>query len=73
MNVYIRPLVKMLGVIRVAAAHDGVGDDGIDFNPGNALTPIRHRAKHIYTAAGANDGIVPVWPEHVHHCRWRGH
>ena len=73
MNVYVWPFVQVLGVICVAAAHDGVGDDGIDLNPGNAPASICHGAKHIYTAARANDGVVPVWPEHVHDCRWRGH
>ncbi len=43
-NMNVRPIVEMLRVGGVALAHDGGGDDGIDFDPGHAGTAVGHRA-----------------------------
>ncbi len=72
-NVHLGPLVQMKGVVGVAAAHDGVGNDGIDLDSGNARAAIAHRAQDVHAAAGADDGVVAVRAQHVGQRRRRRH
>ena len=64
-DVHFRLLVQMKGVVRVAAAHDGVGDDGIDLDSGNAGTAVGYRAQDVHAAAGADDGEVAMRAQHI--------
>ena len=65
MNVDARPLVKMLGVLRISISHNGGGDDGIDFDAGNAGASVRDGAQHIDAAARADDGKLTVRPQNI--------
>ena len=64
-DVHFGPLVQMKGVVRVAAAHDGVGDDGIDLDSGNAGTAVAHRAQDVHAAAGSDDGEISMRAQHI--------
>ena len=38
-DVHVRPLIQVVDIIRVAATHNGVGNDWIDLDSGDARTP----------------------------------
>ena len=42
------PIVEVVDVVGITAAHDGVGDDGIDFDSSNAGTSVGQRPHHIH-------------------------
>src|SRR5206468_7657694 len=42
MNVYVGTFVEVICILRVAIAHDGVGDDRIDFYYGDAWAAVRN-------------------------------
>src|ERR1700728_3710583 len=60
-NVNIGTIVKMLRVIRVPTTHDRGGDDGIDFDSGDARTAIGYGSQHINATAWPNDCEISVW------------
>src|SRR6202041_19150 len=70
-NVNFRTFVEMLGVSSISSAHDGIGNDGIDFDAGYAGTAIRYRAQHIHTPPRPDNGVVAARPKYVGQ-RWRG-
>ncbi len=73
MDVNIGPVVKVLRVIGVAAAHDRGRDNGINFDARYARTSIGNGAKHIHASAGTDNCELAVRPENVGK-RWRsGH
>ncbi len=72
-DVNLRTLVKVIRIIGVPVAHDGVGNDGIDFDSGHIGTAIRHRPQHIHTSARTDDRVFTMWPQNVDQGRRGGH
>src|SRR5438105_15912236 len=60
----------MISVVRVASPHDVIGNDGIDFDPGNLRAAIGYGAQHVHSATRSNDGKITTWAQHVDH-GWR--
>ena len=69
----IRALVQVLCVIRVAAAHDGIGDDGIDLDSSDAVAAIGDRPQNVDPSTRPDDGVVAVRAEHICQRRRRRH
>ena len=73
MNVHFRTLVKVIRIIGVSVTHDGVGNDGIDFDSGDIGTAIRDRTQHVHTSAWTDDRVVPVRPQNIDQSGRGGH
>src|SRR6202050_2798139 len=73
LNVNFRTLVQVIRIFRVAAAHHGVGNDGVDFNSGDAGTAVSHSSKHIDSAARPNDGVLSVRAQNIRQRGGGGH
>ena len=72
-DVDLGPLIKVIGVVRVAAAHNRVGDNGIDFDSGYAGAAVCQRAQDVYTAARADNGVLPLRAQDIRQRRRRRH
>ena len=66
-------LIKSIAVIRVALAHDRIGDDRIDLNSVNVLTAVRHGAQDVDATTGSDNCVFSVRSEHVGKCGRRRH
>ncbi len=64
-DVHLGPLIEVVDVVGVTAAHDGVGYDGIDFDSGDARAAGSQGAHYIHPAAGADDGVFAVRAQHI--------
>src|SRR5579862_4070384 len=72
-NVNLRPLVEVLRIIGIAAAHDGFGDDGIDLDSSDAGAAIRDGSQNVDAAPGPNNGEGTLRTQNVSQSRWRRH
>src|SRR5207244_2979226 len=50
-HVDIRAFIKMVSVIRVAITHDGIRDNGINFNSGNTVAAVGDRPQDVKATA----------------------
>ena len=64
-DMHIGPLIQVKRIVGVTATHDGVGDDGIDLDSGDAVTAVGHGAKHVHAASRPDDGVISVRPQHI--------
>src|SRR5208282_4687041 len=64
-NVHLGNLVEVVGIVRVTVTHDVIGDDGIDLDAGDVTAAVGHRALHVHSAAGTDDGVVAIRTQHI--------
>jgi hypothetical protein len=72
-EVNIGPLVEMFGISGVTAAHDGVGNDGIYFDAGDAGAAAGQGTQHVNASARTDNGKISAGPENVGQRRRAGH
>ena len=65
MDVHFRQLIKMVGVVGIAATHDVVHDNGIDLDTGDAWAAAHHRSQDVHAAPRPNNGEVAMRPKNV--------
>ena len=72
-EVDVGPLVKMFGIIGVTSAHDGIGNDGIDFNAGDAGAAVGQGAQYVNASARTDDGEISMGTQNIGQRRGAGH
>ena len=65
MNVHLRAIIKVISILRVAPTHDGIGDDGINLDAGDAGAAIGHSPQDVHATARTDDGVFTVGPQQV--------
>ena len=65
--------IEVVGEVRIAAAHDVVRDDGIDFDAGDVPAAVGNGAQYIDSSARPYDGEVAPGAEYVGERRWCRH
>src|SRR5215469_11039926 len=64
-DVDLRPVIEMIRVVLVAAAHHVLDDDGIDLDGGHARAAAGDGAHDVDSAPGADNSELAVRPQHV--------
>jgi hypothetical protein len=54
-DVHVRAQIETAALRHETITHDGGGDDGVDFDAGNIVTPGSQRARHVPAPAGTDD------------------
>src|SRR5207245_6728213 len=64
-DVYVGTQINAAAQLRILLPHDGGGDDGINLDAGDVVAARGQRARHIPSAAGADDEALGGGPDRV--------